>query len=57
MAKEILAIPEEHLPQFLDVLAIGITGMSGTLDKELKEYLSKWHKETCDYIYKDDIPA
>lgn len=40
MAKEILAVPEEHLAEVIRVIRTGLT--FATLSKEVREQLTEW---------------
>lgn len=48
MANEILSIPEEHLPEVIAIIMVGMANFKPT--KEVKEQLLKWCKETKNYI-------
>lgn len=49
MASEVLAIPEEHLADFVLVLREGLTA-SGIAEGSLTEHLDQWCDEVEEYL-------
>ena len=50
MATEILAIPEEHLQQTIDVIRAGLHVIGKLVTKEVFEQLTKWCDEEEQYL-------
>ena len=52
MAKSILAIPEENLLEFINIIVVGLRKRSVTAD--FKAYLADWCNEEWNYIKNKD---
>lgn len=50
MAKEILAVPEEHLEDVIYVIRRGLSSTKKGIDKEVFEMLTKWCDEEDEYV-------
>lgn len=50
MAKEILAVPEEHLEDVIYVIRRGLQSTKKSIDKEVYEQLKKWCDEEEEYL-------
>lgn len=50
MAKEILAVPEEHLEDVIYVIRRGLSSTKKGIDKEVYEMLTKWCDEEEAYL-------
>lgn len=50
MAKECLAIPEEHLPEVIYVIRTGLNKIKHSVKNEVYENLTKWCNETEKYL-------
>ena len=54
MAKEILAVPEEHLKEVIQVIRAGIT-TTPNLSEEVAEQLQKWCNDEARYIADSEV--
>ena len=54
MSSEILAVPEYHLQEVIDVIRAGLHALRENISKEVKEQLTNWCDEEEEYLNQDD---
>jgi len=50
MATEVLAVPEEHLDEVIEVLRAGLDVLGKKVSRETRQRLEEWCSEEEDYL-------
>ncbi len=51
MAKEILAVPEDHLMDVIEVIRTGLGALGDAVDAVVEFNLTKWCNEMEEYVF------
>ena len=52
MAKEILAVPEDHLMDVIEVIRAGLGALGDSVDAVVEFNLTKWCNEMEEYVFR-----